>query len=134
MRKYLLSLLLLFCFVGSYAQTTYYVSVVKGKVSKTGGTAIKSGDKLTPKDKITFSSKADQLILLDPGKGRLLLSPPNELGDKGASLTGFIKDFLELSSRQQRLSANTKKPVDSTKSLKNYGASADSIKSIMQRQ
>ena len=131
MSKYILTLLLSFCVVAVHAQATYYVSVVKGKVSKTGGALLKSGDKLTITDKITFTSKTDQLILLNPGSGRLLLSPQNGSGDKGNSLSGSIKDFLDLSSKQQRLSANTKKPADSIRSLKRSGLMVDSMKSMM---
>ena len=130
MKKYLLTLLLSFLFVAGFSQTTYYVSVVKGKVSKTGGAVLKSGDKITPNDKVSFSAKTDQLILLSPGSGRLTISPQYALATKTVTLTGLIKDFLELSSRQQRLSANTKKPADSLKLKKNI-LRADSMKSVM---
>ena len=130
MKKYLLTLLLSSLFVAGFSQTTYYVSVVKGKVSKTGGAVLKSGDKITPNDKVSFSAKTDQLILLSPGSGRLTISPQYALATKTVTLTGLIKDFLELSSRQQRLSANTKKPADSLKLKKNI-LRADSMKSVM---
>ena len=118
MKKYILTLLLFFCLVTVNGQANYYVSVVKGKVLKANGTLIKPGDKLSSLDKINFSSKTDQLILLQPGSGRLSISPQNNLSNKSISLTGFIKDFLELSSQQKRLSANSKRPVDSLKTKK----------------
>jgi len=131
MKKYLLTAILLFVLVAGYSQATYYVSVVKGKVSKTGGAFLKPGDKVTPADKVTFSAKTDQLILLSPGSGRLTISPQHAAASTSASLTGLIKDFLDLSSRQQRLSANTKKPVDSLQQDRPRLLRADTMKSAM---
>lgn len=109
MKKYFITLLLFFYFIAGYGQATYYVSVVKGRVLKANGAVIKGGDKLTEKDKVSFTSKTDQLILLNPGSGRLLISPQYSLSEKNISFTGFIKDFLELSEQQKRLSATAKR-------------------------
>lgn len=104
MKKYFIALLLCIYFMGGYGQATYYVSTVKGKVVK-AGVAVKTGDKLTANDKISFSAKTDQLILLNPGSGRVLLSPQYSLSEKNISFTGFVKDFLKLNAQQKRLSA-----------------------------
>lgn len=134
MKKYWLTSLLCFVLAAGYSQATYYVSVVKGKVSKTGGALLKQGDKITSNDRVSFSARTDQLILLSPGSGRLTISPQYAATANTNSLTGLIKDFLELSSRQQRLSATTKKPVDSANINKPRFLRADSMKNAMTEQ
>ena len=107
MKKYLLILLLLMIVATGFAQESYFVTIVKGSVSKADGSAVKPGSKLLLTDKVSLGSKESLLILLHPSKGRIVVSPQAATPSKDNKFVLLIKDFLELNQQNVRLSSRT---------------------------
>ncbi len=107
MKKYLLLSVLLLCMATSFAQESYFVTIVKGIVAKADGSAIKPGSKLLLTDKVTMGTKESLLILLHPSKGRIVVSAQTATASKDNKFLLLIKDFLELSQNNVRLSSRT---------------------------
>ncbi len=107
MKKFLLLPLLLLCLATSFAQESYFVTIVKGSVSKADGSAIKPGSKLLLTDKVRLGTKESLLILLHPSKGRIVVSPQATAPTKDNKFVLLIKDFMELSQKSVRLSTRT---------------------------
>ena len=107
MKKYLLILLLLMIVATGFAQESYFVTIVKGSVSKADGSAIKPGSKLFLTDKVSMTSKESLLILLHPSKGRIVVSPQAATQTKDNKFVVLIKDFLDLNQQTVRLSSRT---------------------------
>ena len=105
MRNYILSLIFLCWSATTFAQDPYFVTVVKGSVTKKDGTAVTVGSKLDLLDKVTFATKESLLILLHPSKGRLVVSAANAQPNKENSFTLLIKDFLKMNGQSMRLSS-----------------------------
>ena len=107
MKKYVLVLLLLMCIITCFAQESYFVTIVKGSVSKADGSAVKPGSKLLLTDKVSLGTKESLLILLHPSKGRIVVSAQTATASKDNKFVLLIKDFLELSQNNVRLSSRT---------------------------
>lgn len=107
MKKFVLLSLLCMCMASCFAQESYFVTVVKGSVSKPDGSAIKPGSKLLLTDKVSLGTKESLLILLHPSKGRIVVSAQAATPSKDNKFVLLIKDFLELSQNNVRLSSRT---------------------------
>ena len=107
MKKFALIPLLLLFITTCFAQESYFVTVVKGSVSKPDGSAIKPGSKLLLTDKVSLGTKESLLILLHPSKGRIVVSAQTATPSKDNKFVLLIKDFLELSQQSVRLSSRT---------------------------
>lgn len=107
MKKYVLVLLLLMGMANCFAQESYFVTIVKGSVSKVDGSAVKPGSKLLLTDKVSLGTKESLLILLHPSKGRIVVSAQTATASKDNKFVLLIKDFLELSQNNVRLSSRT---------------------------
>ena len=107
MKKFVLLPLLLLCMATSFAQESYFVTVVKGSVSKPDGSAIKPGSKLLLTDKVSLGTKESLLILLHPSKGRIVVSAQAATPSKDNKFVLLIKDFLDLNQQHIRLSSRT---------------------------
>jgi len=107
MKKIVLLSLFLMSMATAFAQETYFVTVVKGSVSKADGSAIKPGSKLSTADKVSMGSKESLLILLHPSKGRIVVSPQAATPSKDNKFVLLVKDFLDLNQQQVRLSSRT---------------------------
>jgi hypothetical protein len=107
MKKIVLLSLFLLCVATGFAQESYFVTVVKGSVSKADGSAIKPGSKLSTADKVSMGTKESLLILLHPSKGRIVVSPQAATPSKDNKFVLVVKDFLELNQQQVRLSSRT---------------------------
>jgi hypothetical protein len=107
MKKFVLVPLLLFCIATCFAQESYFVTIVKGSVSKADGLAIKPGSKLLLTDKVSLGTKESLLILLHPSKGRIVISPQAAASTKDNKFVLLIKDFLDLNQKNVRLSSRT---------------------------
>ena len=105
MKKISLVLLFLMCMATGFAQESYFVTIVKGSVSKADGSAVKPGSKLLLTDKIILGTKESLLILLHPSKGRIVVSAQSATASKDNKFILLIKDFLELSQNSVRLSS-----------------------------
>jgi hypothetical protein len=105
MKRYVLTALLLWCITTGFAQESYFVTIVKGSVLKTDGSAIKPGSKLLLTDKVNMASKESLLILLHPSKGRIVISPQAASPSKDNKFVLLVKDFLELNQKNVRLSS-----------------------------
>ena len=90
-----------------FAQESYFVTVVKGIVSKPDGSAIKPGSKLLLTDKVSLGTKESLLILLHPSKGRIVVSAQSATPSKDNKFVLLIKDFLDLNQQNIRLSSRT---------------------------
>jgi len=110
--------LLLLCMAGSFAQESYFVTVVKGSVSKADGSAVKPGTKLLLTDKVSLATKESLLILLHPSKGRIVVSAQTATPSKDNKFVLLIKDFLSLNQQNIRLSSRTLD--DAALSLEDY--------------
>lgn len=89
------------------AQETYFVTMVKGNVTKADGSAIKTGSKLSITDKVSMGSKESLLILLHPSRGRIVVSPQTAVPSKDNRFVLLVKDFLQMNQQQVRLSSRT---------------------------
>lgn len=107
MKKIVLLSLLMMSIATGFAQETYFVTVVKGSVSKADGSAIKPGSKVSTTDKVNMGTKESLLILLHPSKGRIVVSPQAAKPSKDNKFVLLVKDFLELNQQQVRLSSRT---------------------------
>lgn len=107
MKKIVLLSLLMMSIATGFAQETYFVTVVKGSVSKADGSAIKPGSKVSTADKVNMGTKESLLILLHPSKGRIVVSPQAAKPSKDNKFVLLVKDFLELNQQQVRLSSRT---------------------------
>lgn len=107
MKKFVLLSLLYMCMATCLAQESYFVTVVKGSVSKPDGSAIKPGAKLLLTDKVSMTTKESLLILLHPSKGRIVVSPQKATPSKDNKFVLLIKDFLEMNQQNVRLSSRT---------------------------
>ena len=105
MKKFSLILLFLMCIATGFAQESYFVTIVKGSVSKADGSAVKPGSKLLLTDKVSLGTKESLLILLHPSKGRIVISAQTATASKDNKFILLIKDFLELSQNSVRLSS-----------------------------
>jgi hypothetical protein len=105
MKRYVLTALLFLNVSSGFAQESYFVTVVKGIVSKADGSAIKTGSKLLLTDKVNMASKESLLILLHPSKGRIVLSPQAANVSKDNKFVLLVKDFLDLNQKNVRLSS-----------------------------
>ena len=104
MIKRLLTAILLLCFYAASAQDSYFVTVVKGKVTRPDGTKIATGNKLLLTDKLVFETKESLLILLPPSKGRFVVSAATAPASSSSKFTLLIKDYLQLHAQNVRLS------------------------------
>ncbi len=107
MKKYLLLPLLLLCMATCFAQESYFVTIVKGSVSKADGSAIRPGSKLFITDKVSLGSKESLLILLHSSKGRIVVSAQAATPSKDNRFVLLIKDYLDLNQKNIRLSSRT---------------------------
>jgi hypothetical protein len=107
MKRFALMCLLLLCMASCFAQESYFVTVVKGSVSKPDGSAIKTGSKLLLTDKVSLGTKESLLILLHPSKGRVVVSAQAATPSKDNKFVLLIKDFLDLNQQNIRLSSRT---------------------------
>lgn len=107
MKKFVLLSLLCMCMANGFAQESYFVTIVKGSVSKADGAAIKPGSKLLLTDKVSLGSKESLLILLHPSKGRIVISPQKATPSKENKFELLIKDFLKMNQQNVRLSSRT---------------------------
>lgn len=107
MKKIVFISLLLLCLTNCFAQESYFVTVVKGSVSKADGSAIKPGAKLLLTDKVSLGTKESLLILLHPSKGRIVVSAQAANPSKDNKFVLLIKDFLNLNQNNVRLSSRT---------------------------
>lgn len=107
MKKTVLMFLLLLCMATSFAQESYFVTVVKGSVSKADGSAIKPGAKLLLTDKVSLGTRESLLILLHPSKGRIVVSAQAASATKDNKFILLVKDFLNLNQNNVRLSSRT---------------------------
>lgn len=107
MKKFLLISLLLMGIATCFAQESYFVTIVKGNVSKANGLAIKPGSKVLLTDKVTMGTKESLLILLHPSKGRIVVTPKAATASKDNKFVVLIKDFLDLNQQTVRLSSRT---------------------------
>ena len=98
-------LLLLMFTANCYAQESYFVTIVKGSVSKVDGSAIKPGSKLLLTDKVTMGTKESLLILLHPSKGRIVVSAQTATASKDNKFVVLVKDFLDLNQQTVRSEA-----------------------------
>lgn len=107
MKTCLLIVSLFICTATSFAQDSYFVTIVKGSVLKADGAAVKPGSKLMITDKVSFGTKESLLILLHPSKGRIVVSAQNATASKDNKFVLLVKDFLELSQNNVRLSSRS---------------------------
>lgn len=107
MKKFVLLSLILMSIITCFAQETYFVTVVKGSVTKADGSAIKPGNKVSTADKVSMGTKESLLILLHPSKGRIVVSPQAASQAKDNKFVLLVKDFLDLNQQQVRLSSRT---------------------------
>ena len=107
MKGAILILLLLFGLGRAVAQDNYFVTVVKGVVTKPDGTKIKSGAKIQLTDKLLFGTKESQLILLHPVKGRFIVFPGKASATKDNSIAIMVKDYFQLHAQNVRLSSRS---------------------------
>jgi hypothetical protein len=91
----------------SFAQESYFVTIVKGSVLKADGSAIKPGSKLLLTDKVSLGTKESLLILLHPSKGRIVVSPQTATANKDNKFVLLIKDYFDLNQKAVRLSSRT---------------------------
>ena len=105
MKKYLLLSLLLICLGAAKAQDNYFVTVIKGDVSRADGSRISNGAKIQLTEKLVFGGREALLILLHPSKGRFILSPAKAPASKSKSFTVLVKDYLQIHAQNQRLSS-----------------------------
>lgn len=105
MKRSLLLFLLQLSFFIALAQDSYFVTVVKGKVTRADGTKLATGNKLLLTDKLIFDSRESLVILLHPSKGRFMISPAKAPASASNQFTLFIKDYLELHVQNVRLSS-----------------------------
>lgn len=107
MKRFALLSLLFLCIATCFAQENYFVTIVKGSVSKADGSVIKPGSKLLLTDKVNMGSKESLLILLHPSKGRIVVSAQGATASKDNKFVLLIKDFLDLNQQNVRLSSRT---------------------------
>ncbi|MFM6925869.1 MAG: hypothetical protein ACKOU7_10250 [Ferruginibacter sp.] len=107
MKRFVLSTMFLLFVATGFTQENYFVTVVKGSVSKADGSAIKPGAKLSTADKVTMGNRESLLILLHPSKGRIVVSPQASSQPKDNKFVLLVKDFLNLNQNNVRLSSRT---------------------------
>lgn len=107
MKIFLLISSFFICAATCIAQDSYFVTIVKGSVLKPDGSPVKPGSKLMITDKVSFSTKESLLILLHPSKGRIVVSAQNATASNDNKFVLLIKDFLELSQNNVRLSSRS---------------------------
>lgn len=105
MKRPVILLLLLMSMATGFAQESYFVTVIKGSVSKADGSAIKPGAKLLLTDKVSLGTKESLLILLHPSKGRIVVSAQAATASKDNKFVVLVKDFLNLNQSNVRLSS-----------------------------
>ena len=105
MKRYILIPLLSLWLGAALAQESYFVTIVKGSVSRADGSGIKPGSKLLLTDKVVLGSKESLLILLNPTRGRFVVSPPADAAAKDNKFLLLIKDNLMLHAKNVRLSS-----------------------------
>lgn len=102
---------LLMLFVGlptlaqNNANDVYFVTVIKGKVTKADKAPLKVGEKLHYRDKVIFSGKDDMVVLLHPEKGRFVVTPDATPQDASGGFFVFLNDNLHLQSHRVSLSS-----------------------------
>jgi hypothetical protein len=104
MKKILLAFFVLISCTLS-AQDKYFVTVIKGGVSKQNGSKLNTGEKIMLTDKLAFKSKESFVILLHPTKGRYIVAPTNAPVSKDNVFLVLIKDYMQLHQDKVRLSS-----------------------------
>ena len=105
MKKYILCSLLIIWGCVVSAQDSYFVTVIKGAVTKIDGSALKTGAKITLAEKLVFPNKESLVILLHPAKGRYIVSPAKATASKGNKFILLVKDYLQIHAENVRLSS-----------------------------
>ena len=105
MKSCILSLLFIMLLGNGKAQDNYFVTVVKGMVTRIDGTKLKTGTKIGLTDNLVFASKNDMVILLHPTKGRFVVSAASATASGDNKVTVLIKDYLQLHAQNVRLSS-----------------------------
>lgn len=108
---------LLMLFVGlpalaqNNANDVYFVTVIKGRVTKADKAPLKVGEKLRYRDKVIFSGKDDMVVLLHPEKGRFVVTPAAAAEDASGGFFAFLSDNLHLQSHRVSLSSRGEPPL-----------------------
>ena len=87
------------------ANDVYFVTVIKGRVTKADKAPLKVGEKLHYRDKVIFSGKDDMVVLLHPEKGRFVVTPDATPQDASGGFFVFLNDNLHLQSHRVSLSS-----------------------------
>lgn len=98
-------LLCLFLFNITFSQEAYYVTLVKGVITRQDKARVKIGDKLHADEKLRFSSKDCRLVMLHPQKGRFVLETANVIPETTGEYLMYIKSNLNLNSQRLQLSS-----------------------------
>ncbi len=106
MKKYIICLLLIAWAGIVSAQDSYFVTVIKGAVTKVDGSALKTGAKITLAEKLVFPNKESLVILLHPAKGRYIVSPAATVST-GNKFILLVKDYLQIHAENVRLSSRS---------------------------
>lgn len=106
MKKYIICLSFIAWASIVSAQDSYFVTVIKGAVTKVDGSALKTGSKITLAEKLVFPNKESLVILLHPGKGRYIVSP-GATASKGNKFILLVKDYLQIHAENVRLSSRS---------------------------
>ena len=109
------------CFSAN-AQDTYTVTRVKGgAMNSQTGVSIKSGDVLTPDDKLIFENFDSYIISINQGMSRYLirLHEPQAL-DEGSKLTAYVRDIATPTKRRSLMADRYNPNQGSVKDLKSY--------------
>ena len=107
MKKYILFLSLIVWASIVSAQDSYFVTVIKGAVTKVDGSALKTGAKITLAEKLVFPNKESLVILLHPAKGRYIVSPAKATASKDNKFILLVKDYLQIHAENVRLSSRS---------------------------
>ena len=107
MKKYVICLSLIAWASIVSAQDSYFVTVIKGAVTKVDGAVLKTGAKITLEEKLVFTNKESLVILLHPAKGRYIVSPANATASKSNKLILLVKDYLQIHAENVRLSSRS---------------------------
>lgn len=87
------------------SQDVYYVTLVKGQVTRSNAARVKVGDKLLADEKLKFPSKECRIIMLHPQKGRFVLEATNVTPEATGEYLVYIKSNLNLNSQRLQLSS-----------------------------
>jgi len=113
-------IIFILCIAQLKGQDRYYVTYLKGNVKKLDGKVLVPGDQLLLSENILFDSGNGQLVLLNPEKGRLVISADAnkmQVNNKGNVLV-VLKDYLKMNPKSFRLSARG--PVGAGIKLSDY--------------